>query len=596
MPKSKTSAFLWLVSPGALAVWQVRKLLFLSVLLAWTVLEAGCLFKPLSMYGHINDGLLSKSVILMNARRSSAHANYALYAIIEASRHPLRCDADLIDKLLASGANPYYQATYTSRTYWILMMKCPVAAWEPLLRRYPNLVRLAEPVMYRLASVARYQGPRRLAAIDGIKMLLERGANANFISRRSGCPILAEALAVCSHMRHSAMSCRYLDYSLIAALVRHGARVNARCSSSRGGLTPLHGAAAALRPDLVQLLLDAGARPNYRDGGGATPLNKALQATRFTAPPRYEALHQRQQEVVRLLQRRGAVATDSRTLYRQEHRWMLDNDIRQAYRKYCIRGRSCSYYSPRCWHRICRLYGSFRRQILARGGWLVFDYVDRGFFATCLKAPGSCSRGIRQRLYNAWRDASQRHWKRAAYFKRVYERGRQQNPGNANRGRPGTSSGGRKVRPNPVLGGVVTSCWTSSDGGTGALGCTPRNGRAKGRTGKQGRPVSTVTKHAIVTNVITKYVTSHTSVDICNQLQGAVKASYRLWYRYGSCVCQFRDSWSTAEALRRSNISTLIRDRYAVHRFRLHYRQGLRPRGSTPSYFVCSQYAVITSP
>ena len=77
-------------------------------------------------------------------------------------------------------------------------------------------------------------------------------------------------------------------------LLRHGADVNAQTDH---GDTALHGAVMANNPDLVKVLLEAGADPNLRQAQSYTPLHFAG----FAGPDRSES--------ARLLLRHGADAT-----------------------------------------------------------------------------------------------------------------------------------------------------------------------------------------------------------------------------------------------------------------------------------------------
>jgi hypothetical protein len=64
---------------------------------------------------------------------------------------------------------------------------------------------------------------------------------------------------------------------LAKQLIEHGANVNA--VSIPQGMTPLHNACYAgnvTNLDLVELLLEAGANPNYQDHSGTTPLRRSL--------------------------------------------------------------------------------------------------------------------------------------------------------------------------------------------------------------------------------------------------------------------------------------------------------------------------------
>jgi len=72
----------------------------------------------------------------------------------------------------------------------------------------------------------------------------------------------------------------YVAISMIDYLVARGANVNL---SVPGGLTPLHGAAAANRADVVKLLVGKGAKIDAKTAEGCTPLHYAAHQRAYDA-------------------------------------------------------------------------------------------------------------------------------------------------------------------------------------------------------------------------------------------------------------------------------------------------------------------------
>ena len=102
----------------------------------------------------------------------------------------------------------------------------------------------------------------RAGWVDGVKLLLHRGADANAAIDFYGETSLHRAV----YARGDAAS------QMVDLLIRHGANVNARCRSRR---TPLVDAVYMRRTDLVQQLLRAGADVNVADCHGFTALHCA---------------------------------------------------------------------------------------------------------------------------------------------------------------------------------------------------------------------------------------------------------------------------------------------------------------------------------
>jgi ankyrin repeat protein len=121
------------------------------------------------------------------------------------------------------------------------------------------------------AAVGSYSGdgwtPLHLAAAfagpDAVRLLLERGANVQALSRN---PQQNQPL-------HAALALSG-DLETIRLLLDAGAQVNA---TQAGGFTPLHSAASAGRRDAAELLLARGADSSQADHQGNTPAHYARQ-------------------------------------------------------------------------------------------------------------------------------------------------------------------------------------------------------------------------------------------------------------------------------------------------------------------------------
>ena len=144
-----------------------------------------------------------------------------------------------------------------------------VSAMRFLLSRGETIEALGEN--YDLA-VAAFHGHWRLT-----KFLIERGASPNHPAADTGETALHSALCTANSLRHALV---------VRVLLAAGADPNLptipgvetggfmRDSRTRGE-TPLHRAAAFATPEVIQMLLDAGARVDVRDSSGDTPLSWA---------------------------------------------------------------------------------------------------------------------------------------------------------------------------------------------------------------------------------------------------------------------------------------------------------------------------------
>ena len=138
-----------------------------------------------------------------------------------------------------------------------------------------------------------------------VAMLLERGANATTIGagRWVMHPELAPLLS-CAGARVDRsgnwiqLSCtgnqgRRDDPEYVAALLRHGARVDDRRETVQmtdgGRATALHYAAKAGFLRTIEVLLDHGAEPDFRDDNGLTPLDWLARAVNRWIATRYAA-------------------------------------------------------------------------------------------------------------------------------------------------------------------------------------------------------------------------------------------------------------------------------------------------------------------
>jgi ankyrin repeat protein len=95
-------------------------------------------------------------------------------------------------------------------------------------------------------------------------LLIEKGADVNARDRNSVTPL---------HLASGNFTAKDAG-DLVRFLLEHGADVNAR---DKDGRFPLHWAMTNYLPLTCKILLDAGADPNVRAGGGGiTPLEQAI--------------------------------------------------------------------------------------------------------------------------------------------------------------------------------------------------------------------------------------------------------------------------------------------------------------------------------
>jgi len=101
-----------------------------------------------------------------------------------------------------------------------------------------------------------------MTCVDGVKMLLEAGADPN--ARRYDTNR--------TPLHYAAM---HGNTRMVTLLLKYGVDPNVQ---DYKGLTPLHYAVMRRRPDAVKLLLQHGADPTIRDNEGKTPIDHAREA------------------------------------------------------------------------------------------------------------------------------------------------------------------------------------------------------------------------------------------------------------------------------------------------------------------------------
>ena len=84
--------------------------------------------------------------------------------------------------------------------------------------------------------------------------------------------VVSDSVEIIDHWSLS-KACEHGRQSALRALVKRGLDNDIR---SEGGLSPLHIATMRVNPEAVEILLDAGADPNAKDGFGDTPLQQLL--------------------------------------------------------------------------------------------------------------------------------------------------------------------------------------------------------------------------------------------------------------------------------------------------------------------------------
>ncbi len=116
-------------------------------------------------------------------------------------------------------------------------------------------------------------------SVTGAKLLLERGADVNALTRDSFLKIAPIGCAVATPNVPNPSEDESVVVALVELLLAHGANVNAQ---RRDGMTALHAAAYRGHLKVIEALLKAGADPNIRahaDSGthaGESPLDTAL--------------------------------------------------------------------------------------------------------------------------------------------------------------------------------------------------------------------------------------------------------------------------------------------------------------------------------
>jgi ankyrin repeat protein len=136
------------------------------------------------------------------------------------------------------------------------------------------------------------------AAFDGdlamVELLLKRGASVAIQDRDQKTPLF-DALYIPRNQKHA----RY-DKKVISILLAHGAAKTINITNPLGA--PIYWACRYHDPDIVKLLLEYGADPNYDDGGRYL----AYHCMKDRSSSNQETEKQKAEEIWKLLQGKGA--------------------------------------------------------------------------------------------------------------------------------------------------------------------------------------------------------------------------------------------------------------------------------------------------
>ncbi|MFZ3376732.1 MAG: ankyrin repeat domain-containing protein [Chthoniobacterales bacterium] len=166
---------------------------------------------------------------------------------------------EIAELFISSGVEPnIFEAAATGR----------IDRVRQLLDKDPQLAHAYSPDGWTALHLANFDG------IDLVKLLLDRGADINAISRNG---LVATPLQGTVVMKKIEFGRLFLD---------RGANVSPR---GEEGTTPLHEAAGSGQLEFAKLLLERGADVNAKDDAGTTPLAIALE---FKQPEVAEFLRQ----------------------------------------------------------------------------------------------------------------------------------------------------------------------------------------------------------------------------------------------------------------------------------------------------------------
>lgn len=170
---------------------------------------------------------------------------------------------DLVECLLELGASVNTETRYKVRPLHLASMRGSEAIVNLLLAKNPRLDCLDDS-----GCTALYRSAQR-GFSDVTRILLEKGANPDLTENLGLTPLYISALEGFSNT--------------VKVLLDHGAQVNlqteGKVDDNPGGWTAVSAAANSDAPEIVKLLIDAGASLSLKSNTGAIPLHVAILST-----------------------------------------------------------------------------------------------------------------------------------------------------------------------------------------------------------------------------------------------------------------------------------------------------------------------------
>jgi ankyrin repeat protein len=150
------------------------------------------------------------------------------------------------------------------------------------LRKDPNLVLVKDKNNLSPLLVAIYNQKSEIAALFLERMVAlsifeaaATGRMVHLISNLARNPELVNAYAE-DGFQPLGLAAFFGHVEAVEYLIKAGAEINSPSKNSLG-VTPLQSAVAGCHYEITTMLLEAGADPNVREGGGYTPLHVAAQ-------------------------------------------------------------------------------------------------------------------------------------------------------------------------------------------------------------------------------------------------------------------------------------------------------------------------------